>query len=159
MIIENSQVKASHLQLKRYFVTQLNIIANPAFDVAKGVVQKQSDLNVSGEMSLNDDPVLFQIRLNIKIQPGAESNLPYAIVIEIVGIFKSGFTGPKEDIERVVFINGSSMLYGTAREIVRASTAFGAYSQTLLPSIIFWDPEKLKAPAAESSPPTPTPNQ
>jgi preprotein translocase subunit SecB len=150
MIIDNSQIKASSLQLRRYFVTQLNIIANPAFDTAKGVIQKQSDLRVSGDMSPTDDAATFQIKLNIQIQPGAESNLPYSIVIEIVGIFKSGFTGEKEDIERVVSINGSSMLYGSAREIVRATTAAGAYSQLLLPSIVFWNPGKPEAPTIAS---------
>jgi|SRR5580692_4847751 preprotein translocase subunit SecB len=150
MIIDNSQIKASSLQLRRYFVTQLNILANSVFDVAKGVVQNQADLRVAGEMSPTDDPATFQIKLNIQIQPGAESNLPYSIVIEIVGIFKSGFTGTKEDIERVVSINGCSMLYGTAREIVRATTAVGAYSHILLPSIVFWDPGKPEAPTIAS---------
>ncbi len=151
MTIENRQLKASNLQLRRYFVTQLNIIANPSFDAARGVVQKDSDLCLSGEMSRNsDDPALFQITLNIRIQPSAESNLPYSVIVEIVGILKSTFTGTIENIERVVYVNGSSMLYGTAREIVRACTAFGPYSQIMIPSIVFSEPEKAKAPPTES---------
>jgi preprotein translocase subunit SecB len=151
MIIENQQIKSSNLQLKRYFVTQLNIIANPSFDIAKGIVLKENDLCLSGEMSENsEDPTLFQIRLNIKIQPSAESNLPYSVVIEIAGVLKSTFTGAKEQIEHVVYVNGSTMLYATAREILRASTAFGPYSQLLIPSVSFAESAKPKAPAAEA---------
>jgi preprotein translocase subunit SecB len=35
-------------------------------------------------------------------------------------------------------VNGASMLYGAAREIVRAMTARGPYFQTVLPSVSFY---------------------
>jgi preprotein translocase subunit SecB len=150
MLIENSQKKVSHLQVVRYFVTQLNIIANPLFDVTKGIVQIDSDLCITGDLSKNaDDAALFQIKLNIKIQPGAESNLPYSIALEIVGVLKSSFTGTEEHIQRVVFVNGSSILYGTAREIVRSATSLGPYAQVLIPTVVFSEPPKPTVPIAE----------
>ena len=150
MLIDNQYLKVSHLQVKRYFVTQLNIIANPVFDVAKDIVKTDSDFCVSGEMSQNaDDASLFQITLNIKLQPSAESNLPYSIAMEIVGIIKSAYTGTKDQIEHVVFVNGSSMLYGTAREILRASTSLGPYAPILIPTMVFSGHPKPVAPATK----------
>jgi preprotein translocase subunit SecB len=150
MTIEYRQLKASSLQLKRYFVTQLNIIANPSFDASKETAQKEPDICLSGELLKNaEDPTLFQIKHNLKIQSSAESNIPYSVVVEIIGVFKSAFTGSDEQVERVVFVNGGSILYSTAREIVRASTAFGPYGQILIPSVVF----------AEPATPTPSPAQ
>ena len=154
MTIESRQLKVSRLQLRRYFVTQLNIIANPLFDVTKDVIQKESDFCVNGEMSKNgEDPSLFQVKLNINIQPSPESNLPYSIVLEIVGIIKSAFTGTDEQIERVVFVNGSTMVYSTAREIIRASTSFGPYAQLMLPSVAFSEPKKPNDGVVATTPP------
>lgn len=153
MIIESHPGKLANLQLKRYFVTQLNIIANPSFDIKKGLAPKENDLCLSAEMSrIAEDAKQFQIKLNIKLQPSVESNLPYSIVIEIVGVLQSRFTGTDEAIKRLVYVNGSSMIYGTAREIVRASTAFGPYSQILIPAVVFPEPPKPKAAPAEQPP-------
>ena len=141
--MEKNQFKISPLQFNRYFVTQLNIVANPLFDSSKGTVRQDTDLSVSGNFEkIPDEQGLFQITLNIQLQASSGSNLPYSIVVEIIGLIKSHMTGPDETVEKVVFVNGSSMLYCTAREIIRSVTATGPYSQILMPSITFAEPPK-----------------
>lgn len=56
---------------------------------------------------------------------------------------------PKEKMQRAVEINGPSMLFGAAREILRAATGRGPYGPVLIPSTSFFKPEK-KAPAKKA---------
>ena len=58
----------------------------------------------------------------------------------LVGFFgcRDGFPSP-EDEEQFVRVNGSSMLYGAAREIVRSLTSRGPWGELMLPGISFYD--------------------
>ena len=57
---------------------------------------------------------------------------------------------PEDKIERLVHINGPSMLYGALREIVKAVTLRGPYGAIILQSPSFYLPEpEPKAPVEQ----------
>ena len=99
----------------------------------------------------------WQVILKLAHQPPAEANVPYRFTAEIVGFFilTDGF--PEDRIERLVKTNGSSMLYGVLREIIRATTARGPYSAIILPSTSFYEAEKK--PETPAQPPVASPEK
>jgi preprotein translocase subunit SecB len=84
---------------------------------------------------------IWQVTLILLQQPTAKANFPYEFRLELVGFFRCSVEGIEpETEERMVRINGASMLYGIAREIVRANTERGPWSGVMLPTISFYEP-------------------
>ena len=77
-------------------------------------------------------------------------NFPYIFKVSLIGFFacRDGFPSPADE-EQFVRVNGSSMLYGAARELVRSLTGRGPWGEIFLPSISFYD----KKPKPEGEPP------
>ena len=78
-------------------------------------------------------------------------NFPYKFDLSLIGFFacNDGFSSPADE-EHFVRVNGSSMLYGAARELVRSLTARGPWGELFLPSISFYD--KATKPIEEATP-------
>jgi preprotein translocase subunit SecB len=55
---------------------------------------------------------------------------------------------PDDRIERLVRTNGTSMLFGLLREVIRDTTARGPYTGVILPSTSFYQSEKESDPGA-----------
>ncbi len=141
-----NQHQLSSLQLKRYFVTKLNFLVNESFDAGKDIVQKQGDFGVTSELCFPaNDKEPFRIKLNVRLQPSAESSVPYSLALEIIGYFEQKFEGTKEEIVRCSYIQGSGTLYEVAREIVRATTSQSPFPPMGMPSISF-DMPKFELP-------------
>jgi preprotein translocase subunit SecB len=76
-----------------------------------------------------------------------EANPAYGISLMIVGDF-SFANGTDEDLmQRMVRINGSSILYGIARGIVGQATGASKHGQFVLPTVNFVEIVKAKAAA------------
>ena len=60
-------------------------------------------------------------------------------------------------IERFAQINGTSLIFAAAREIIKAATSRGPFQALLLPTVTFWEPPpealaaKTEAPEAIES--------
>ncbi|MFO7535357.1 MAG: protein-export chaperone SecB [Kiritimatiellia bacterium] len=133
-------MNASALQLKQYIVTELSLSANRKFDLEKDVHFSVPD--VVGEPICTPDEKNgreWQIVLKLKHSQSVESNSPYFFMIEIVGLFSVDKSVLEEKIPEFVRVNGASVLYSSAREILRSTMTMGPYLPILLPTISFCD--------------------
>jgi len=73
----------------------------------------------------------------LKHTPQPKENLPYAYSMQIIGFFEVHPKWPKAKVEELVKINGPSVLYGAAREILAYTTGRGPWGSILLPSVNF----------------------
>lgn len=64
-------------------------------------------------------------------------NTPYAIKMEMFGYFEVPEEMPEELREKMVKTNGSSILYGAAREIIREMTGRGIFRKIYFPTVSF----------------------
>jgi preprotein translocase subunit SecB len=149
-------MKISPLQLEQYFVSELHFIVNQQFDAEKTVEIKDDQFSVqSSSLRHKENAKQWQITLQVKHQPATTSNVPYSFSLKVIGFFvvASGF--PEERTEQLVKTNGSSMLYGLTREIVRDVTSRGPHAGMMLPSVSFYEaPKKLDSVPASTQPNT-----
>ncbi len=140
-------MKASALQLKQYIVTELSLAANRSFNPEKDVHFSVPD--VVGEPECSPDEKNgreWQNVLKLKHSQSAESNSPYFFMIEIVGLFSVDKSVLDEKVPEFVKVNGASVLYSSAREILRSTMTMGPYLPILLPTISFCDSQIEKKP-------------
>ena len=145
-------MKLAPIQLEGYALTDLSFSANQDHKVDQPVSYRTEDIVVdhSSERDSKDDRV-WRLTLAIKIQPRAEANAPYYISLQISGLVRALPQLEHKDIETLMKVNGASLLYGVAREVVRQVTAIGPYAPLLIPSISF-------RPEAQSAPPPDAPS-
>jgi preprotein translocase subunit SecB len=134
-------VKPSALQLKQYIVTELSIAANRSFDPEKKVSLGMRDVVAEPECRADEkNPRQWQIFLRLKHSQNMESNSPYFFMIEMAGFFTVGTSVSDDQVMEFAKVNGASVLYSTAREILRSMMAMGPYLPILLPAVSFFDP-------------------
>lgn len=141
-------MKLAPIRLRSYFLTDLHLQVRAKFDPNADTGWKEDDFQVEQKVERADSTSegigqVWQIDLTIRHQPAAEDNFPYAFRLSLVGFIEeaSGLAKLDETArERIVRINGTSILYGAAREIVRAATGRGPHAPVLLPTVSFWDP-------------------
>ena len=154
-------MKNSPLQLVRYLVTDIACTSNPKFNPEKEMVGGMEQFAVEAKASpletskdVPGHPWSVEMVVSQKIQEG--QNFPYEFRIAMVGIFGCNNSAAVDEKEtRFVRVNGSSMLYGIAREQIRALTAASPWGAILLPTMSFYDnpehPKKEEA-AAKTEP-------
>jgi preprotein translocase subunit SecB len=148
-------MKAALIDLTNYFVTELQFNANHGFDVQKPPQTGVDDLQVTPALSPNSEDLRnWQITLRIGLNAPLERNSPYSFLVEIIGFVRASPLVKEEDIERLMRINGTSLVFSAAREIIRAITSRGPFKPILLPTVTFWEakpppppPEPLLPPA------------
>ncbi|OWQ86922.1 hypothetical protein CDN99_19650 [Roseateles aquatilis] len=79
----------------------------------------------------------FGIRFSLMFQPKAPRSLPYQGTLTIQGVVRmhGGATGLER--KRLAVVNGVSLLYGVARDMVCAITGRSTHGQMLLPTLDF----------------------
>lgn len=150
-------MKPAPINLLEYFVTDLALSANPEFATERPIETKEGDFDVKVRQQPAPkaaDDHRWQVTLEIIHQSVQGTNVPYAFRVVMVGFFKSESYVKTEDEERMVRIQGASVLYGMAREIVRAMTGRGPHRPVILPTVSFYDAkpsQPASAPAPEDS--------
>ncbi len=153
-------MKHSPLQLLRYVVADMSCTATPSFDP-----QKPFDPAVTEQLSINaivtpqKAPDNFpghswSVEVSIAQTLKEGQNFPYTFKVSLIGFLacRDGFSAAAEE-EQFVRVNGSSMLYGAARELVRSLTSRGPWGELFIPSISFYDKDsKLKEEVAAPKP-------
>ncbi len=140
-------MKAAPVSLTEYFVTDLSLTANPSYTDSKRIEFKQEDMTGDLRLSCVDTAAKkWQLTMEIKHQAAPETNSPYAFRVVIVGFFTVAGRVVDEEQERTVKIQGASVLYGVAREIVRAMTGRGPHRPILIPTVSFYEVSKTVAP-------------
>jgi len=115
------------LSLNRHFVTKIQLEAIRSEDPPE-------DTKVGAEVSLGQSATsksdwTVQLKVDIK------SN--YVGQIEMFGHFTVDPDFPEEKTQEMVGVNGPSILYGAAREMVANITARGPHPMICLPSVSF----------------------
>lgn len=147
-------MKISPLQLERYFATDFHFTANREFEVGRPIELADGQFDVeSSALRHSAETRKWQITLQIKYKPAPSANAPYSFSLEMVGFFEVADTFPEDQTEQMVRINGSSMLYGSAREIVRDLTGRGPHSAMMLPSVSFFEPARKAVPPEAATQP------
>ncbi len=140
-------MKASPLFLNDYFVTELTFSTNASFDTSKPPEFCLDDLVIKRDLlPIGEDSLQWQMTLRVRQQAPPEKNTPYAFSLALVGMLEIAPGCPEDKRKQLVEVNGASMLFGAAREIIRAETSRGPYMQIVLPSMSFY-PKKEAPPA------------
>lgn len=133
------------LQLIRYWIDDLEIHAHRQFDVENEESDFLDSLDVNANVSELDPPegisgdlgLFWLVSLSIKVGDDAKVTDPYDIRLNLSGIVQTSPKLVSENLRRIVDVNGPSMLFGVAREIVRNLTASGPFPAVLFPSVSF----------------------
>ena len=138
-------MKLSPLQLTRYVVTNISCAANSKYNPEKEIVGAldQYSINTKANPLAPEKDIPghgWSVELEVRQEKKEGQNFPYEFHISIFGIFTcQDGTLNSEKETRFVQVNGSSMLYGMAREHIRALTAAGPWGAVILPTMSFYD--------------------
>ena len=126
----------AHVKLLDYFVKSFSFDTN-----MKCEKEKPRDLsNVSIQNNwrpLKKHKNRYAVFLNLEMRAPEGKNTPYAIKMEMFGYFQVPEEMPEELREKMVKTNGSSILYGAAREIIREMTSRGIFRKIYFPTVSF----------------------
>jgi preprotein translocase subunit SecB len=138
-------MKLAPLQLTDYFVLSIQVEALTDYDARKEQDLDVADLQVTENYvpAGEDKPNRFLIDLIIKQEALEGKNLPYSYELHMVGFIEVSPNFPGDKVQRAVETNGPSMLFGAAREILRAATGRGPYGPVLIPSTTFFKPSAV----------------
>jgi len=131
----------SPLLLNNYFVKELSYRSNPAYR-AEPTLRNEGKIHCSVECgtALNA-PDHFMVALVLTVEPSAVTPAldPYHINMRIEGYFNfnPGADIPQSEKERMVNLNGSSILMGLARGLVAQATGVSEFGKYLLPAVNF----------------------
>jgi preprotein translocase subunit SecB len=132
------------LKCHEYFVTDMMVAANPEYNQKKPVELRFADLQIEStpiQISKKLDGRLWRIVLQIQQNLGPDKNAPYNFSITILGHFEIHPDCPAERVHSFVAINGSSILYSTARQILKEAMRNGPFPVVELPTVCFHDTE------------------
>lgn len=136
-------MRAAQIQLTNYFVSELQFAANRGFDADAESTILVDDLQVIPTASpRQDSPREWQITLRIALNAAPERNAPYTFLLEMIGFIHVDESVTDERVERFARINGTSLVFAAAREIIKAATSRGPFPPLLLPTVTFWEPKK-----------------
>ncbi len=137
------KARLSPLDLHSYFVTEVQCTSNPKYRPDDEIALEFSDLQVETRVcdpktDGNDEEDMWKVILIARQNVGAEKNSPYNFSIILQGWFgtKVEELGP-EKTRQLMETTGGSILFGTAREVLRNIMATGPYLPLLLPSVSF----------------------
>ena len=152
-------MKLSPLQLTRYVLTDIACKGNPKFNPQKEIQGALEQFSVNVKINAlepeKDAPVhSWSVELDIVQKKKAirisHTNLTFRYWGSL--IFRKGLMQKQETL--FVQVNGSSTLYGMAREHIRALTAAGPWGAIILPTVSFYEnKEQPKKDALLQAPP------
>lgn len=135
------------LQLLDYWATTLRMEACPGYDPQKDTELDLDSIKVENEVKLLDSPesgksgTQWLVGLSVEQGPCHEANIPYTFSVTLQGIVLALPGGPEgERLERAVKANAPAMLFGAAREMIRALTSRGPHRAIVIPSTNFLPP-------------------
>ncbi len=130
------KMKSAPLQLSSLFFTTVRISAQPNHRPDEG---NRFDLDVNTDVFgiKSDKPRSRGVILNVKIKPEDGASVGYLGEVELFGNFTVADSWPEDKIDKLIYINGSGMLYAAAREMICTITARGPWDMMIIPSWSF----------------------
>ena len=142
-------MKNSLLQLEDFFIGDLSL--NPT----KGRFTKAGEIKIDVKLNCGrneSDKQSWMVGLNISFKAAQPEPISYEGHIEIIGYFTlRDTTMPEERQEDIAAVNGASILYSSARELIVMLTGHGRNGRLILPSVSFIDYRKSLVRPKESS--------
>jgi preprotein translocase subunit SecB len=130
------------LIVKEYFFPFVQVSADPEHVGRK----EPSSIDFETKVAVDKDPEddTYQVTLEITAMPEDETKrIPYAIHLIAVGMFSVDKNWP--DPEKLLRVNGASILYSSAREFLITVTSRGPWAPMILPTISFLPVEENKS--------------
>ena len=84
-----------------------------------------------------EDPFRFQVHLTVNLTQNSEKPPGYHGALEVVGLFRIAESISEEKRESTIAINGATLLFGMAREMICTVTARGPWGMFVLPIVSF----------------------
>jgi hypothetical protein len=144
-------IPLSPLQLKHHVFPVVNIRSNPSGTQDGPIHFNQHVVH----LGVPEKPNLWQVELHVN-QQSADAKRPfcYEVEIHVVGIVELNEAVEKDKREIVAAVNGLSLIYGAAREMVMNITARAPHGPYCLPSLNFAEVLKQakRAPALTAEP-------
>lgn len=133
----------SPLKCHGYYVTELALTANPHHKPEKEVNLHFSDLSIEStteQVAQEQNGPIWRVALRVHQNVGPDKNSPYNFAVSLLGTFEVHPKFPEDKAKQLVEVNGSSILYGAARQILRQAMSSGPFIPLLLPSASFTEP-------------------
>lgn len=144
-------MQLSSLQLLEYTFDGISVVpvegyvADPEFSA--GLVFFPGKLAISAEtglVMLNEEASYsdFGVKLTLRVGPKGARQAPYQIQVTVRGVLRMHLkqaTGQQEERHVRALVNGVSLIYGAAREMITNITSRSSHGPLLLPSLSFAD--------------------
>jgi preprotein translocase subunit SecB len=133
------------LQLKLHYFTKVMVEADPCFQ-PKDDEDQLLGVNTQVEVKQHkEDPRRWQVILNIRTEAPEGQTIPYKVDLQAVGLFAVAPEVEEAMMPKLVRVNGSAILYSSAREFLLTITGRGPWPPVYLPTTNFLGPLKPKA--------------
>jgi len=147
------------LQLELHYFSKVMVEADPCFQ-PKDDEDQLLRINTQVElMQHREDPLRWQVILNVKTEAPEGQTMPYKVDLQAVGFF---VVAPEvEEVRRpkLVRANGAAILYSSAREFLLTITGRGPWPPVYLPTTNFLGPPKPKEAQQHIAEPSPAPTK
>lgn len=129
------------MQLENYFFPRVTVVAQKEFEQVEDD-DTTYELSVQKAVSEPFESNKYQVGVNIKVTSAEGKVAPYEVSLEVVGTFLLDPNFPEEKREKLLLVNGCSMLYGMCREFLMSTTSRGPWGGFMLPTISFYPSPK-----------------
>jgi preprotein translocase subunit SecB len=136
------------LNIDNYFVEDISIRTNPGYKKAKA---EQGALEISFDIKRKGTEPRFMVLMQVDVNKSKKSfsGAAYQISLKIIGFFSFVEGTAEETMNKMIGLNGLTILYGVSRGIVAQATANCPHGKFILPSVNFVELLKKKAQATE----------
>jgi preprotein translocase subunit SecB len=152
-------MRLAQISLTNYFVSSLQLSTNSKFDPQNPTAIELEDFRIENDAEpTSENRRTWTVTLGVALTARPEKALPCELKLNMVGTVTVDQAVKDENIERLVRINGTSLVFGAARETIRAITSLTGPSRVvLLPTVTFWEskPAVLPTAAENEKPQTP----
>jgi len=126
------------ISLVHAFTTELAVSANPAVEIGRPPNLDLADLHCE-HLTLHsaDNAPHWRVQLRLQQDATLKNNSPYSFRWAGEGWFELAPNFPAERAEDFVTVNGTSILYGLAREQLRQIMSMGPLVPIMLPAVTF----------------------
>ena len=131
------------LDIIDYRVVEISVKPNPDFDRN---TKFKPEFNISTDTYINtgDEPVA-RLVMTIKYKKKPSCNQPYKMALLVEGLFNYQPDMEQENLQQLLQLNATSILYGLARGTVSQATAIMSNGKVLLPTVNFYSARPKKA--------------
>lgn len=122
------------LRLNNYFFPVVQVVANPKYGNAEELPEPR--FRITPSIAKNDENGLYQVSVEVHLlQEEEKIPVPYSIHLVAFGFFEVHPEWPEP--EKLLFINGSTILYAAAREYLITVSSRGPWGAVTLPMVSF----------------------